>query len=51
MCLVLVGLPALRVQSPMLGRAIDMVEAISFCLAIPLALHTTGLFDAIRGIG
>lgn len=51
LCLVLVGLPALRVQSPMLGRAIDMVEAIAFCLAIPLALHTTGLFDAIRGIG
>ena len=50
-CLVLVGLPAVRVQSPMLGRAIDMVEAVAFCLAIPLALQTTGLFTVIRGIG
>ena len=50
-CLVLVALPAVRVNSPMLGRIIDMVEAFAFCVAIPLALQTTGLFAAIRGIG
>lgn len=50
-CLVLVALPAVRINSPMLGRIIDMVEAFAFCVAIPLALQTTGLFAAIRGIG
>lgn len=49
--LALVALPAIRVQSPMVGRLIDVVEALAFTAAIPLALHTTGIFELIRGIG
>ncbi len=49
--LVLLGLPLVRVNSPQLGRAIDTIEAIAFCVAVPLALHATGLFNWIRGLG
>lgn len=47
----LVALPAIRITSPTVGRIVDWIEAIAFCLAIPLALEQTGLFEAIRGIG
>ncbi|KAB1504263.1 hypothetical protein F7230_04070 [Corynebacterium sp. 320] len=47
----LVALPALRISSPMLGRIIDWVEMLTFALAVPLALHATGVFGLIRGIG
>lgn len=43
--------PAITVRSPMAGRLIDVLESASFALAIPLALHSTGLFEWIRGIG
>ncbi|MBC2682208.1 EsaB/YukD family protein [Corynebacterium anserum] len=49
--LALVGLPAVRITSPMLGRLIDLLEALAFTVAIPLALYTTGIFTIIRGIG
>ena len=49
--LVLVGLPAVRISSPTVGRVVDWIEALAFCAAIPLALEQTGVFDAIRGIG
>ncbi|AHI03847.1 membrane protein [Corynebacterium falsenii DSM 44353] len=49
--LVLVGLPAVRISSPTVGRVVDWIEALAFCAAIPLALEQTSVFDAIRGIG
>lgn len=49
--LVLVGIPAIRINSPMMGRVVDVCEALAFTAAIPLALHTTEIFSIIRGIG
>lgn len=51
MALALVALPAIRISTPMIGRVIDILEALAFTAAIPLALHTTGVFELIRGIG
>ena len=47
----LVGIPAWQVKSPMVGRIIDWVETLAFAVMVPLALHTTGLFNAIRQLG
>ena len=49
--LVLVGIPAWKVNSPMIGRVIDWVETFAFAAMVPLALHTTGLFNTIRQLG
>lgn len=49
--LALAGVPALRISSPMLGRIIDWVEILAFAAAVPLAVHATGIFESIRGIG
>lgn len=49
--LVVLGLPAIRINSPLVGRVLDALEAVAFCAAIPLALHTTGIFEVIRGLG
>lgn len=49
--LVFLAIPAITVRSPMAGRVVDAIEGLSFAAAIPLALHSTGLFDLIRGIG
>ncbi|WP_295642358.1 EsaB/YukD family protein [uncultured Corynebacterium sp.] len=47
----LVAVPAWQVKSPMIGRIIDWVETLAFAVMVPLALHTTGLFAAIRQLG
>ncbi|HIW96507.1 MAG TPA: EsaB/YukD family protein [Candidatus Corynebacterium gallistercoris] len=47
----LVGIPAIRISSPTVGRVTDAVEALAFCAAIPLTLHHTGLFEFLRGLG
>lgn len=47
----LLVLPAIHVRSPLAGRIIDGLESLSFACAIPLALHSTGIFELIRGIG
>ena len=49
--LLLVAIPAWKVNSPMLGRVVDWVETLAFAAMVPLALHTTGLFNAIRQMG
>lgn len=49
--LAVIAVPAVTVRSPMAGRIIDGLESLSFAAAIPLALHATGLFELIRGIG
>lgn len=47
----LIGIPAWKVNSPMVGRIIDWVETLAFAVMVPLALHTTGLFNTIRHLG
>lgn len=49
--LLLTLIPLMHVKSPTVGRAVDALEAIGFAAIIPLALHTTGLFQLIRGLG
>lgn len=49
--LLLVAIPAWKVNSPMIGRVIDWVETLAFAAMVPLALHTTGVFNAIRQMG
>ncbi|MGO1948576.1 MAG: EsaB/YukD family protein [Mycobacteriaceae bacterium] len=45
------ALPAVRITSPMAGRVLDVLETVSFAVAVPLLIATTGLFDLVRGIG
>ncbi|RAV32509.1 EsaB/YukD family protein [Corynebacterium heidelbergense] len=47
----LLAVPLIKPTSPLFGRAVDAVENVAFAACVPLALHTTGLFEAIRGIG
>lgn len=46
-----VALPAVRVQSPMAGRMLDILETVAFTVSVPLLLATTGIFDVVRGAG
>lgn len=46
-----VAIPAVSIRSPLLGRGIDIIEALAFVAAVPLALNTTGVFELIRGMG
>ena len=49
--LALAAVPAVRISSPVVGRIIDWVEMLAFAAAVPLAVHATGVFESIRGIG
>lgn len=49
--LALTALPAVKISSPMIGRVIYWVEMLAFAAAVPLAIHATGVFEAMRGIG
>lgn len=51
LALIPTALPAVRVTSPLAGRVLDILETLAFTTCVPLLITTTGVFEAVRGIG